>query len=461
MWQHFIDWVRRMFGKKPVRDSGPEKYARSYEDITGENITATLANKLAMLAFSDSTLTVAGDGRRAELVKGALDPLWSDDTGWITAQVLGKGGKVILPFVIGGDIRLDVVDQSRLFISAMQGKRITSATLLADVVRLDERPYYRWIDYEINDSGVQVIRTRATTETGREVLLGVVPQWADITPEITIGGTDRLLLAFLRCPRDNRRDEKVYGVPITYGAEREISELVEHLNIYRREYLLTRPMLGLDATLWRSKTDHAQAPLDIADVRKTVQDGDDPFIPVQKTALDGKDGWSYYAPVIRQEAMEARLQSLYRRLEKVCGLSQGILTERQQQNYANRDEVRAAMYDTFSVVCDIRREWERALDDLAYAVDVLAERFNITPSGARGAFEISIDWDTSMIESSSETFAQLSELQSGGMVSKAELRQWVRGGTLEEAQAAVEEIGEANDTIHKLLGDLRGAPEVE
>lgn len=446
VWQNFIDWVRRLFGKKPERTPEPEAFTRRYEDITGENITATIANKLAKLTFADSTIEIEGAGKRVEMVKSIVDALW-EDTGWITAQMLGKGGKVLIPAVVRGEMQLDVIDQSRLFISEMRGKRIVSATVLADIVRIDDHPYYRWIDYTLDDAGVQAIRTRATSESGREVLLGTIPQWADITPEITISSTDRVLLAFLRCPRDNRRDQKVYGVPITYGAEREVGELVEHLNIYRREYRLTRPMLGLDSSLWRNKTDSFGGPIGIDDVRRTVQDGDDPFIPIQKTALDGKDGWSYYAPAIRQEAMEARLQSLYRRLEKACGLSQGVLTERQQQNYANRDEVRAAMYDTFSVLCDVRRAWERALDDVAYAVDVLAERFGLTPAGARGDFEIVCDWDTSMIESSTETFNQLSELQSRGMVGKAELRQWVRGGTLEEAQKAVDEIAEAERRV--------------
>ncbi len=441
MWQTFIEWVRRLFDKRPVRTPETEERARRYEDITGENITATLANKLARLTFADSTITVDGSGKRVELISGVLRDLWND-TEWVTAQMLGKGGKVLVPSVTHGEVQIDVIDQSRLFISEVRGRRLTSATLLADTATIDEVPYYRWADYTLDASGVQVIRTRATTATGREVHLGLIPQWADITPEITIAGTDRLLFAFLKCPRDNRRDEKTYGVPLTHGAEREIEELVEHLNIYRREFRLTRPMLGLDSSLWMSTSDYQPSRVGIEDVRRTVQDTDDPFIPVPRTSLDDKGGWTYYAPGIRQEAMEARLQSLYRRLEKVCGLSQGILTERQVQNYANRDEVRAAVYDTFATVCEIRRTWEQALDDLSYSVDVLAERFGVTPAGARGQWEIAIDWDTSMIESSSEAFSQLSELQSRGMVTKAELRQWVRGGTLDEAQAAIDELAD-------------------
>jgi len=441
VWQSFIEWVKRLFGKRPERMQEQEEHSRRYEDIKGENITATIANKLAMLTFADSTVEVGGTGKRAELVKSVIDSLW-DDAVWITAQMLGKGGKVLIPAVVRGEIQLDVIDQSRLFISAMRGKRITSATILADMVRVDDHPYFRWVDYTLDDTGVQTIRTRATSESGNPILLGTIPQWADITDEITISGTDRVLLAFLRCPRDNRRDKKLYGVPITYGAERDVAELVEHLNIYRREYKLTRPMLGLDASLWSNRADFSQIakPVGIEEVRRTVQDGDDPFIPVKSTAIGNEDQWKYYAPTIRAEAMETRLQTLYRKLERACGLSQGILTERQQQNYANRDEVRAAMFDTFSVISAIRKEWERALDDVAYAVDVLAERFGLTPGGARNSWEISLDWDTSMIESSTETFAQLSELESRNLVSGAELRQWVKGGTLEEAQAAIDEI---------------------
>lgn len=444
MWTSFIEWVKRLFGKKPERMQEQEEHTRKYEDVSGENITATISNKLATLTFSDSTIEINGTGKRVELVKKTIDALW-EDAGWITAQMLGKGGKVLVPAIVRGEVQIDVIDQSRLFISGMRGKRISSATILADIVRMDDHPYYRWVDYTLDDSGVQTIKTRVTSDTGREVLLGAIPQWADITDEITISGTDRVLLAFLRCPRDNRRDQKMYGVPITYGADRDVAETVEHLNIYRREYRLTRPMLGLDSTMWQNRADFSQIakPVDIEEIRRTVQDGDDPFIPVKSTSLNDKPGWDYYAPAIRSEAMETRLNTLYRRIEKACGLSQGILTERSVQNYANRDEVRAAMYDTYSVICAIRKEWERALDDVAYAVDVLAERFGLTPGGARGSYEIAVDWDTSMIESSAEAWEQLKELHSIGAESKAEMRQWVKGGTLEEAQAAIDEIDEA------------------
>jgi len=104
----------------------------------------------------------------------------------------------------------------------------------------------------------------------------------------------------------------------------------------------------------------------------------------------------------------------------------------------------------------MRDAWERAMDDLAYSVDVLCERFGLTPAGGRDRHVIEYDWDTSMIESTTEAFTQNMELHAAGMVSDAEMRQWVRGGTLEENQAAIEEIRKERkqeNPISKILSE--------
>ena len=76
--------------------------------------------------------------------------------------------------------------------------------------------------------------------------------------------------------------------------------------------------------------------------------------------------------------------------------------------------------------------------DALYAVDVLAERFGLTPAGARGQWEASFDWDMSLLESSQQTFQQMSELQSRGLLTGERLTQWVMGGTMDEARQEVE-----------------------
>ena len=85
----------------------------------------------------------------------------------------------------------------------------------------------------INDT--QMTHCRAATAERAETELTLIPKWQAIEPELTISGVDRLPFAYLRCPRDNRRDVKRYGVPITYGVEKDVEELDEHIRIDNRE----------------------------------------------------------------------------------------------------------------------------------------------------------------------------------------------------------------------------------
>lgn len=431
MLKRLVEWVKRLLGIKPQLVREPiDDFADAYQDVACENLTAVMAGRLSNLTLGESTVEISGDGARAELVRGMLERLWAK-LPRVIAQSWGKGGKVLVPLISAGRITVSAVDQTRITVNRRDGGKITAATVLAETAVVHNRPYYRMLDYNLDENGIQRISQRAVNDTGAAVPLDVISAWAGLDEEITISGTDRLLLGWIRCPRDNRGDESDYGVPITYGASRELEETAEHLNWYRREFKLARPMLGMDATLWHNMHD-----MSIQDLRRTVQDDDTPFVPVQYNIGDGQQ-WQHFAPEIRQAAFEGRLQSLYRRLEKACGLSQGIFTERQQMNYANKDEVRYAMYDTYSAVSLMRASIEQALTDVCYAADVLAERFGLTPAGARGQWELRVDWDMSLVESTQQTFAQLSEMQSNGLITGSRLVQWVLGGTEEDAIAEV------------------------
>ena len=454
MWERLKEWLlRRDLSEGQGDGAAIDDYASRYETEGNEEVTAIIAGKLAMLTFADSTMAVEDSfspeapGARVTLIRYLLQELWQCEAQRIVAQMLGKGGKVLVPTCNGTSIGIRAIDQGRMMIREMNGSRITAATLLVDLKAapgVSGGQLALLADYDLT-GGVQHIRYRAVRSDGIEVPLDAEKRWAGIAPEIGIAGADRLLFAYLRCPRDNRREDQVYGVPITCGAERAIAELKEHCAIYRREYKLTRPMLGLDASLWRNPgAPTGESVPEINRLRRTVQDSDDPFVPFDSPSLDAHGAWQYYAPSIRHEAMDARYQMLLRRVERACGLSQGILTERKSMNYANRDEVRAAQYDSFSVVLAVRDVWDRGMDELACAIDVLAEHYGLTPAGSRNRHRLRFDWDVSLIESTEQTFEQYRAMHAGGLLGSDELRQWVMGGSLEENRRAIARLREVN-----------------
>ena len=429
---NFLDMIRRairnLFGKRSVNDSDDQQDARNrdkYEDTKRISFDSIFATALSNKAVSDSTLTVqdiaGNDSRRSIWISEGLGKIWKQKKD-VVAQALGKGGKVLVPYVANGKAYVDAVDQSRMMISATNGDEITSASILADIGNVNGVVYYRFADYTLAD-GVHTIRNRATTASGGEVELNTVPEWAMIEPEIVISGVDHILFGYLKCPQDSRKDKQIRGVPITYGSEEIIQDIYECLDDMKREYRLKRPFVGADERMFG----------------KGNQLPENGLFKKFNTSGGLKDGefWQIFDPAIRDSSYLARFQQLCGMLESSVGVSPGILTEPRTAN-ATATEIKSANAATFAMVDSIRENVETAFAQLAYALDVLAEFYGATPAGAMGDWQIVWDWDMSMMESSTETFNQLSELESRGLILPERLVAWTTGMSMEDAKAEVE-----------------------
>lgn len=435
------DLVLSLFSKKQMDkkvQQNSKTYKEEYERTERINFTAIFANSLSNKAVSDSTIAVkdsAGkDSRRSEWLQDGLQKVWSKNKD-VVAQALGKGGKVLVPYVQNGRPYVDVIDQSRMVITAMRGDEIVGATLMADIGNKDGRVYYRFADYELRGN-THIIINRATTDRGGPVELNIVPEWENITPEITINGVDHILFGYLKCPQDSREDRQIMGVPITYGADEAIRDIYSCLADMRREYDLKKSFVGADDRMFGKD--------------KRLPDNG-LFKKFSQTGL--KDGmfWEVFDPAIRDSSYLARFQQLCGILESAVGVSPGILTKA-EKTYVTDDEIKQQNSDTFAMVNAIRANIEEAFRQTAYALDVLAEFYGETPSGAMGDWQIIWDWDYSMMESSTETFTQLSELESRGLILPERLVAWTTGMKIEDAKAEVDAAKSAqSSTVDVLL----------
>ena len=436
------DWIKKLFGKTPMAEDDNADKARAYEDTTTVSVTAIFADALAKKAVTDSDIIVTdlagNESRRSAWIAAGVNEIVRK-LKRATEQALGIGGVVFVPYVLDGAPHVDIVGQDRLVISKKQGGKITSATVLADTAKVGDKKYFRWQDYTV-EGLTHTLRTRATNEQGAEVSLDAVLEWANITPEITIQGVDRVLLAYLKSPKESRKDADIYGEPITYGCDYLMGQFQTCLEDIDREYGLKKAFIGADDRLF-GKGDKLPASGLFKKFASAGNVADKPF-------------WELFDPAIRDSSYFNRYEMLCAQLEKAVGASRGIMTEPVSTAGATSTEIRAALYDTYVMVSSIRDNIEDALGDLAYALDVFAESFGTTPAGARGDYQIDYDWDLSMLESSSETFSQLSELESRGLILSERLTAWVTGQTQEEA---LKEIKEAQKrTMQKAVSALDG-----
>lgn len=405
-----------------------EADTEAYRQAMSENVVAMVANALSTYTLSDSTISIIGDNARAEILREVSDRHFATLKG-VLADALGVGLVVSLPntHVVGNRKKLciDTVGKDRVFLTEVAGDDVISCTIVADVRVINSRKYIRLADYTL-DKDAYIIRSRAVLD-GSPAPLDVLPNWADIQPEIRISGVDRLPIAFLKCPISNRVPDNREAVPITFGCEKTIAKIAETLEQIETEFKSKETRIFANEQLFDNKNR-------LANVYKTI--GDNP------------DFFEVVSPDIRSSSFFDKLTHHFAMLEREIGCSAGVLTELATSS-ATATEIRAKMYKTFALCTDIQKAVERYYKDLMYSCDVMANVFNLSPVGD---YDIKFDWSYGLLEDPAATYQQIKEGVSDGVISKAEYRRYITDETLAEAEEAVAKIAEENPTLESLLG---------
>ena len=416
--------------RKDVEDNA--RYAVAYENIENINFTSVFANKLANYTISDSNVNIEGDNPRTDFLNKIAQSMWKKAKK-IVSMSFGYGGLFLVPYIKGNKIFYSLVPQSRVTIDSTEGDLITGATILAERKEISQgmgssKIYIRWTNYRLENNNC-IIEQKFSDETGAEI---PVPSfWQNILLKQTISGVDRVLLGYIPSPVNNRKTNDKYGVPITYGCEATILEIKETMKQIIDEYRLKRPFVGVDATLFNGKN-------------KLPEDG---LFKKFDFGTEGEDRFEPYGPEFRDYTI--RLQELYKRLEHEVGTSYGILSEVNTQN-ATATEIKHAMYDTFTLCDDMRSNVEKGLQDFFYACNVLANAYHLAPMGE---YELTFEWSYSLLEDTQTEWNQLTWANNKGIISKVEIRQWLKPDeTLEQSQQAIDEIKANDPTLDDVFG---------
>jgi hypothetical protein len=416
---------------KPREVEDNEKYAVEYERIDEINFNSIFSNKLANYVINDSNLNILGENDRTELLSKTSNSMWKKAKK-LTSMSFGYGGIFLVPYVRKAKLYYSVVPQSRVTIDKTEGDLITGATILAEKKEItgalgQTKIYIRWTNYRLDENNNCIIEQKFTDETGRPI---PTPDfWRNIMLKQTITNVDRVLLGYIKSPINNRKINDKYGVPITYGCESTILEIKETMKQIYREYKLKEAFVGADVTMF-----NGQNALPTNGLFKKIDSGTDDFFEV-------------FDPAFRP--FDDRLQELYKRLEHEIGTSAGILSDVETSN-ATATEIKRSMYDTFTIVDDMRTNIEKAMDDFFYACNVLANAYNLS---SQGDYELDFNWSYSLLEDPQQEFSQLMSGINQGVVKKVEVRQWLfPDEELEDSQKAVDEIKKEEPDIQDLLG---------
>lgn len=312
------------------------------------------------------------------------------------------------------------------------------------------KTYYTRLERHRIDGENVVITNRAYRSTnpdalGNECALSEVPQWADLEPEATATATGGMLFGWFKTANANTQD---LTCPLGAAVFDKATDLLKEADakLYSGllwEYESGERAVHVDENALKPKT---RTVVNDAGQRITVEVNDRLAhlngrlyrkVPgVQKS--ETTDLFEVFSPPFRETSYISGLNQLLIRIEDLCGLSRGTLSDANTEA-RTATELKIIKQRSYATIADNQKALEKCLRDVIRAMDYYATTYNLAPPGE---YDVSFEWDDSIITDSQQQMSERLTLVSEGLMSAVEFRQWYFGETETQARAAIQAIRE-------------------
>lgn len=387
------------------------------------NLPASISSELARLTTLEMKSEVTGSPRADYLNESYRNVL--DDIMIQCEYACAKGGLMFKPYVDNGNIAVDYIQADSFVPTASNSNgKITGAVFVSQITRGDK--YYTRLEYH-NLSGTmyhiinKAFMSDSERDIGREISLESVEEWKDITPECTIANVKQPLFGYFKMPFANTIDP---SSPVGVSAYSRATELIKEAD---KQY---------SRLLWEFEGSELAVHGDASLFRRDKKGN--PIFPKGKERLfvdleitgEKSSTYNVFSPQIRDVSLINGLNAILRRVEFNCNLAYGTLSDVQDVD-KTAEEIKSSKQRSYTVICQIQKELQTALEDLLYAMDTLATLYKLAPAGK---YEASFEFDDSIIvDTQSEQVIRMQEASSG-FISKEQYLMWRYGVTEEQAR---------------------------
>lgn len=372
---------------------------------------------------------------------------------------IAKGGLVIKPYPIIStntkgetttEIEFDYVQADSFYPLAFDAAgRITEAAFLQ--TKTDKDYIYRRLEYHKWEPNILTIQNKAFKSSnnsnqgdmsgldlGTPIPLSSIPEWKDLQEVSRIENVDRPLYGYFRMPEANTVDtSSPLGVSGYSRAESLIKDADMQYSRLLWEYEAGEMAIDID----RDALNFVESGVD--------RDGNTQSQSVlgtlqqrlyRKVDLGESNTFEPWAPALRDAAFLQGLNAILMRIEDVCALSRGTISDATQEA-RTATELKILKQRSYQANADIQSAIEDTIKDVIYAMNVYATIYKITPEGE---YDVSFEWDDSIIVDVDVELNKRILLQTNGLASKLENRMWYFGETERQAQEALIKIDEEN-----------------
>lgn len=417
------------------------------ENITQLGLPAMIASEKARTATIEMDIKITGDSEKAKFLDAQKKKLLLNIRKELEFGI-ALGGLVIKPYVVKGvddkyTIEFSYAKACDFYpLSFSSNGDVIEAAFVDRIISKDT--IYSKVEYHKLEGTTLYVKNKAfktqnvqgqvgmfsKNELGKQVPLTEVSDWANIDPEVVIENIDTLLFAYFKMPEANTIDlDSPLGVSGFSKAVDLIRNADEQYSNLLWEFEGGQLAIDVDRTALNPLLDSNGKQ---KEVLPKLQDR------LFRHSLDLGDDNTYevFSPQLRDVSITNGLNTILTRIEDVCSISRGTLSDVTYSEARTATELRILKQRTFSANLDVQKELQSTLEKVFKIVDKYCELYNIVPDGD---FEIGYIWDDSIIvDKDAERQVDMMDV-TNGLLSKVEYRMKWMGETRQQAEEAIKE----------------------
>jgi len=419
--------IRKMLGREKIKDAiGVEVavsdkmaneidlWAKMYKNeppwkeknIKLCGLPAAIAGEFARLVTLELKTEVTGN----DFINEEYQAVVSDIRKY-TEYACAKGGLAMKPYASEGHIEVDMVQADRFFPTKFNSRGEVTAAVFAESLTVGKKVYTR-LEYHQHEGTMYHINNKAFVKQdldnvevlGKEVPLTAVPEWANLQEEVTLKNVKMPLFAYFKIPNANNVDDtSPLGISVYSRAINDIKEADNQWTRLLWEFEGSELAIDADITLFK-KDDKGNY---------EFPKGKDRLFRMMDLD-DNAEKYKVFAPAIRDENLINGFNAILRRIEFNVGLAYGTLSDPNTVD-KTAEEIKASKQRSYSTVSDIQKSLQTALEQLVYAMDVMAQLSGLS---GRKKYEMSFDWDDSIVIDKEQELASMQQDAVAGFIRK-------------------------------------------
>lgn len=352
-------------------------------------------------------------------------------------QGCAAGGMVVKPYTKDGHIYFDWTMDWSLYPIAFDDDGNLADVIFRDTFSEGKTIYTRLERHTVDGQNVKItqraFKSNMRDAVGVEVNLSEVSQWAQLKPEATVKNTGGQMFGWFKVASANSIDvDSPMGASCFAKACRTIREADFQYSRLLWEYEGSELAIDVDPTVLRPKKNE-KGGMEMPSLNQRL------FRAVDADKGD-RDLYNVFSPAIRDGSLVNGLNQLLMRVEDQCGLARGTLSDANTEA-RTATELRIIKQRSYATVADNQKALERCLTDVIRTMNVWADLYKLAPEGD---YEVSFEWDDSIITDSEQQMNEKMMLLDNGIISKTEFREWYFSETKDQASAAIEAVAEEN-----------------